>query len=608
MLRTMRENTKWIMLVTAVSFIGLMVFEWGMDLSGRSAAGGLGGEIGKVNGKAVTYEEFQAVYRNLTQQQQEYQQGPITRAQEKELEQVAWDQVVMEHLIQQEIKTRGLEATADEIRQAARFAPPPDFYNHELFQTDGQFDLAKYQQFLSSPAVDDLTLAQLEAYYRDLISRNKLYQQVVSALYLSDGELWRIWRDQNEQARIRYLALNPDAMVGDAEVSVSDKEVEEFYRAHRKDFQRPARARLQVVTLPKLASAADTAAARDRALELRSEILAGADFATVAQRESADAGSAANGGDLGTFTRGQMVPAFEQAVWAQRLNTVGEPVLSPFGYHLIRVRSRNNEEATASHILIPIERSDETEDAILTAADSLEHLALTTSIAEAAEGLGLTVRSAEITPELPLVAGIGRMDEGADWAFDEEIELNELSPLFETPDNFYIFELIERTSAGALTLEEAAPGIRDRLLAGKRHDQAVRRGRDLVDQIKRSSFEEVAAANGVEIQETEPFTRFDFVPGIGQANAVVGAAFGTAPGKLSGLLEANGLLYVIQTIEHHSADREAFDAEKDNIRAQVAAGMQQQRWSLYLASLREGAKIVDNRSKGLVASNAVAQR
>lgn len=607
MLRTMRENTKWIMLITAIAFIGLMVFEWGMDLSGRSSAG-FSGEIGKVNGQAVTYEEFQAVYQNLYQQQQQFQQEPITSAQVKELEQLAWDQVVLEHLIQQEIRKRGLGATAEEIRQAARFAPPPEFYDYEIFQTDGQFDLAKYQQLLGSGAFDDLTLAQLEAYYRDLISRNKLYQQVVAASYLSDGELWQSWRDQHERASIRYLVMAPDALVDDGSITVTDKEIAAFYQQHRKDFERPASAQIRLVTLPKLASAADTAAARDRALELRREILAGADFAEVAQRESADGGSASQGGDLGTFTRGQMVPAFEQAVWSARLNTVTEPVQTPYGFHLIRVRSRTEDEATASHILIPIQRSDETEDAILTAADSLENTALRTSLDQAAEELGLSVRTVEVTPDFPFVAGIGRMDEGAEWAFEDDIEAGELSPLFETADNFYIFELVERTPARPMTLEEVSPGVRDRLAASKRYDEAVRVGREIAEQVRSSSLAEVASARGLEVQATEPFARVEFVPGIGQANAVIGAAFGLEPGQTSGILEANGLLYIIEKTEAHPADREAFDADKDNIRAQYASAIQQQRWGAYLGSLREGAKVIDNRSEVLVSSSSVAQR
>src|SRR5690606_29848681 len=119
MLRTMRENTKWIMLITAIAFVGLMVFEWGMDLSGQSSMSAATGEIGRVNGKAIRFDEYQAIYQNLTRQRQEYSSEPITKAQDREIEQLAWDQLVMEHLIQAEIKRRGLEATPAEISQAA---------------------------------------------------------------------------------------------------------------------------------------------------------------------------------------------------------------------------------------------------------------------------------------------------------------------------------------------------------------------------------------------------------------------------------------------------------------------------------------------------------
>ena len=77
MMRQMRENTKWIMLVTAIAFVALMVFEWGMDITGLSS-GGLG-ELGRVNGTPVTYEMYQAAYRNLYDQISDSQEEPSPR-------------------------------------------------------------------------------------------------------------------------------------------------------------------------------------------------------------------------------------------------------------------------------------------------------------------------------------------------------------------------------------------------------------------------------------------------------------------------------------------------------------------------------------------------
>ncbi|MFP4624935.1 MAG: SurA N-terminal domain-containing protein, partial [Gemmatimonadota bacterium] len=359
----MRENTKWIMLITALAFVALMVFEWGMDMSGRSAGAVTGGRLGSVNGSAIMYQEYQQVYRNLYDQRQ--QEGtPVTGPENRQLEEQAFEQVVMDRLIAQELAKRGIRVTDEEIRQAARFAPPPELANNPAFMTEGQFDLDKYHQFLAS-APDPQLLRDLEDYYRSVIPRNKLFQQVAAGVVVTEGELWRLYKERNETASMRYVALDPRQLVSDAEVTIEDRAVAGYYREHRDDFQRPARAEVRVVAVDKRPTAADTAAALEQAREVRQEILGGADFAEVAERESADEESATRGGSLGTFTRGQMVPSFEEAVWDARVGQVTEPVLTRFGYHVIRVESRTEGEAEASHVLIPIERTIESEDAML---------------------------------------------------------------------------------------------------------------------------------------------------------------------------------------------------------------------------------------------------
>ena len=78
-----------------------------------------------------------------------------------------------------------------------------------------------------------------------------------------------------------------------------------------------------------------------KAQEIRKKLLAGADFAATAKAESDDAVSAAQGGSLGTFPHGQMVPPFDQAAFSLPLNQISEPVKSQFGYHIIKVEERS---------------------------------------------------------------------------------------------------------------------------------------------------------------------------------------------------------------------------------------------------------------------------
>ena len=92
MMRQMRDNTKWIMLTTAIAFVGLMVFQWGMDITGQ---GGMTvGEIGRVNGTPILYNDFNQTYRRLFDQVQNSQEDPVTTQQINDIEDAAWDEVV----------------------------------------------------------------------------------------------------------------------------------------------------------------------------------------------------------------------------------------------------------------------------------------------------------------------------------------------------------------------------------------------------------------------------------------------------------------------------------------------------------------------------------
>ncbi|HKJ92226.1 MAG TPA: SurA N-terminal domain-containing protein, partial [Longimicrobiales bacterium] len=438
----MRENTKWIMLITALAFVGLMVFQWGMDLSGRSSQTFTGGDVGEVNGEPVTYDQFQKVYNDLYQQTQQQSNQPISTSQTKQIQNQAWQQIVSDRLIQQELDKRGIRVTDAEIRQAARYAPPPEFYNAPAFQTNGQFDLNKYHQFLASNGPE--VLGQLESYYRSILPRNKLFEQVAAGAYVTDEQLWRLYVEQHETASVRYIALIPDAIVPDNDVTITDDEIQTYYQNHKDDFGRPAQASVKVVAVDRAPTAADTAAARQQALDVRKELEGGASWSDVAAQESSDKASANNAGDLGTVQRGQTVPAFDQAIWSTPVGKISEPVLTQYGYHILQVESRGADSAHVRHILIPIERTGASEDSLMTRVDSLEVLIGKLPLEDAARDLGLRVRQATLTPQLPMVAGIGNVQSGVDWVFNDASAVGDVSPILESPSYYYGMEIVTK--------------------------------------------------------------------------------------------------------------------------------------------------------------------
>ncbi len=82
----------------------------------------------------------------------------------------------------------------------------------------------------------------------------------------------------------------------------------------------------------------DDALAKSKAI--RERVVKGEDFAAVAKAESDDAGSGAQGGDLGSFGHGRMVPVFEQTAFSLPIGEISQPVKSQFGWHLIQVQER----------------------------------------------------------------------------------------------------------------------------------------------------------------------------------------------------------------------------------------------------------------------------
>lgn len=597
MMRQMREATKPIMIFTAAAFVALMVFEWGMDITGRSSGGF--GEIGSVNGDPVSYDAYMAAYRSLYDQAQRAQEEPVTSQQNKEIEDAAFDEVVNQVLIQQELKRRGITVTVDEIRAAAQFSPPADL-RPQFSDSLGNFNIQAYQSFLAQLPPDQLLL--LEAYYRDVIPRGKLLRQVSSGIYLTDGELWQLYRDQNETVEIEYVPLDPATRYPDTEITVEPAEIEAYYRANQDEFEMPARATVQAVVLPKTPTPEDTAAVIARARELRQEILDGADFATVAQREM----TSANQGpwDLGTFQRGQMVGPFDSAAFGARVGQVTEPVRTGFGVHLIDVTQRwGADSVQARHILLPYERTDASEIALLTQADSLEDLSEAMPLAEAASALGLTTMTVDLTADFPFLAGAGQAGEGVDWAL-EEAAPGDVSPVFENAQALYALELVSVEPAGVLPLEEARVAIEAQLRFEKKLERAKEEAAEVARRAQAGEvLPNVAATMGLEVRNAGPFTRNDFVPGIGRQNAAVGTAFALQPGQVSDAVATPANVFVIRALSRTPADSLAWLDQREAQRQSAVGFMQQQRLQEWIEALRASARIVDRRDEVLRAAD-----
>jgi peptidyl-prolyl cis-trans isomerase C len=137
--------------------------------------------------------------------------------------------------------------------------------------------------------------------------------------------------DQELVLRLRDQVIQVDT-------AISDQELLDLYEAQLPGGR--VRARHILLHFPPGGTQAQTDSVQELAESLRSRLLAGEDFATLAREYSQDPGSGPGGGDLGTFGRGEMVPAFEDAVFALKVGDISEVVETTYGLHIIRVDER----------------------------------------------------------------------------------------------------------------------------------------------------------------------------------------------------------------------------------------------------------------------------
>ena len=128
----------------------------------------------------------------------------------------------------------------------------------------------------------------------------------------------------------------------DTKTAVTAEQVNDFYVKNPAAFQQGERVKASHILVRVQANAdpAEREKARAKAAGLLADVKAGKDFAALAKQYSDDPGSGAQGGDLGFFQRGQMVPPFEQAAFALAVGQTSELVTSDFGFHIIRVTDK----------------------------------------------------------------------------------------------------------------------------------------------------------------------------------------------------------------------------------------------------------------------------
>ncbi len=631
MLDFMRRNARSWVVSVALGIISL-VFVFYMGGGARIGSGPQA--VAMVGDTQITMNELQRARTRNEQRYREQAGGKLTREMLRALDlpSMTLNQLIDRTVLVQEAERIGLRVPNDSLRMAIRQVP--------AFQRNGSFSPGVYkmlvrQQGLSAAGFEhsmreDILVQQLldvirrgvrisedqafEKYRRENDKISLRYIDVPSSAFRDkvtiDEEALTAFFDENseqyrrpEQVRIRYAAYTPDAFV--AQTTVDDEAIEEYYYLNSdREFSSSERVGARHI-LKKVAADADeqTKAAARAALEaIAKRIAAGEDFETLA-REASDDTSAADGGDLGVFERGKMVKAFDDAAFALSAGEVSDIVESPFGFHIIQVYSheaggKKSLEEVRDEIAAKLVTGKAGDVAFDSAASDAAAIADGASFDEVVKERGLEIETSPLLGKGDVVPGIGPAPTFVSTAL--ALADGQTSEPVHIGKNYYLLQLAERKASYVPELSEVREQVEKAFRRKRAADLARDRAESLLDKLREGGdFEQVAKAEGFEVEQTEPFDRRgSYVPGLGGLRGLKESAFQTkADGELLPRVFTQGNdAYVCIRTSYQPATREGFEEDKQSYMDSMLEQEQARVIDAFVSQLKNDAEVSFNKT------------
>ncbi|AGH95199.1 peptidylprolyl isomerase [Pseudobdellovibrio exovorus] len=323
--------------VVAVLIFGMIVLVF--ILSGRHQGGSMSmGAAAEVNGELISIKEFQEEEERLAQYYSQLFGGQLdSDMQRTMLRGEVMNTLVSKSLAAQAAEKSGIYATDAEVRYMIVEELP-------YFKTDGVFQADTYRAVLQS---NRLTTSEFEGRIRQDIKNQRSRQLFESSLTVSElqKEIEKELRSSKinleyaQLSSVEYAKAHP---VTDAELqkalATEDflKKVEENYKVNESSYETPAQVRASHILI---AMAGNEAAALEKAKQALKR-LEKESFEKVAAQVSEDPGSKVKNGDLGYFSKGQMVKEFEDAAFSLPVGKLSDIVKTQFGFHIIKVTDK----------------------------------------------------------------------------------------------------------------------------------------------------------------------------------------------------------------------------------------------------------------------------
>ena len=689
MMAKMRSLAPWFILSVGGLFVLFMVIS---DSSITDIMQQRTNNVGYIEDETITYQDFSAMVENARVQQVNQMGSDLDEQQMDILRDQVWDALVTQKLIQEKMDEFNIQVTDEEISDAILGPNPPDFLRMNFIDSTGQFNRQMYETALFDPRNRE-ALVQAEEAVRQQILQQKLQNYLDASIMVSDSEVRRAFQDQSIKFDANYVLVDANT-ISDSAISVTEDEIEDYYRQNREKYKVVEQRSLKYVLFERKAMEADSSIVLDdmnaliresgrdtvgfktsvdiysdvpystdtlainqldpaavdsllnaepgrlvgpiltnrgyviynyknkmksgdnyinaahilvrgedqeaqkKAEDLYDQIQKGADFSELATNESQDPGSAARGGNLGWFAKGQMVPEFEKTAFNLKEGTVSKPVKTQFGYHIIKVMDKANSKFVVTPLVDNIEPSATTVDIIYNDANDFAYLADKNSFEDEAGILNYNVVETPLFIEdAAAIPGLGVNKAIVKFAFENDP--GDVSEVFKVPSGYAVVKVADEVEPGYQTPEQVKGQITGAVMREKKLDETLGIAKRIKDQLgENGDFQKAKeiypAAKYNSVNNMTPNAN---IPMIGRDYAFLGYALNAEIGTISPALKGDRGSFLIKVTRRTEPDSATFALQKEVLRENLLQQKRNRFFAEWIAGLKDQADIVDERYK-----------
>ncbi|GAB3826820.1 peptidylprolyl isomerase [Hymenobacter jeollabukensis] len=335
------------------------------------------------------------------------------------------------------------------------------------------------------------------------------------------------------------------------------------------------------------------AAAKAKAQGILNQIKGGADFAAMARQYGTD-GTAPQGGDLGWFSSGRMVPEFEKAVFgASSAGLLPTLTKTSFGYHIIKVTAaKTNQTYQVATVTKNITPSDATNEAAYQRAQDLKAKSTDLESFRKAVAADKTLQKQEAKGVDKSSANLGSLPnarEAVRWAFNKDTEVGAVSDVFTVNDQYMVAVLTGTRKEGTADVTAVKPEV-------STYVRNEEKAKQIMAKLKGNTLEAMAAAYGptAQVKDANDLTLGQgVIPGVGSEPAAVGTVFGLKPNQVSAPIQGEQGVLVMQLV--NKTEPTAPSQDFKNVRAQMQGQRGNRSSGSIYEAVRKQAEVKDER-------------